>query len=221
MNTWAEYLHQETQDLDLDALTVPPPLPDLAVSLQGKVAMPESTPGGRNPECLVGLDIFPSTLTSAANRFGATPIELLVTVLHLAYQTVFYFNVMGPVFMTHGRQPVGDTAFDLSRAVGFFAHYIPVVLDAPRAASFRATLRHPQETLGAGIENGVKLTLVRYLRDLTDPAQRRPYEIDSFFGFSHLAPTEASVPSDGNQPLLQALTDIMVELRALRTVDLS
>ncbi|KAJ1920189.1 hypothetical protein IWQ60_007065, partial [Tieghemiomyces parasiticus] len=217
---WAEYLHQEAQDLDLDTLIVPPPLPDLAVSLQGKVAMPESTPGGRNPECLVGLDISPSTLTSTANRFGATPIELLVTALHVAYQDVFHFNVMGLAFMTHGRQPVGDTAFDLSRAMGFFAHYVPVVLDAPRAAGFRATLRHTQETLGTGIDDGVKLTLVRYLRDFTESSQRRPYEIDPFFGFSYLAPTEASVPSDGNQPLLQELTNVMAELRALRAVDL-
>ncbi|KAJ1912161.1 hypothetical protein IWQ60_009780, partial [Tieghemiomyces parasiticus] len=145
---------------------------------------------------------------------------LLVTALHVAYQEVFHFDVMGLAFMTHGRQPVGDTAFDLSRTMGFFAHYVPVVLDAPRVAGFRTTLRHTQETLGTGIEDGVKLTLVRYLRDFIDPAQRRPYEIDPFFGFSYLAPTEASVPSDGNQPLLQELTNVMAELRALHTVDL-
>ncbi|KAJ1922829.1 hypothetical protein IWQ60_006277, partial [Tieghemiomyces parasiticus] len=213
---WAEYLHQVAQDLDLDTLTVPPPLPDLAVSLQGEVAVPESTPGGRNPECLVCLDLSPSTLTSAANRFGATPIELLVTTLHVAYQEVFHFNVMGLAFMTHGRQPVGDTAFDLSRTMGFFAHYVPVVLDVPRAAGFRTTLLHTQETLGTGIEDGVKLTLVRYLRDFTDSSQRRPYEVDPYFGFSYLAPTEASVPSDGNQPLLQEQPDAMTELRAHR-----
>ncbi|KAJ1908163.1 hypothetical protein IWQ60_011734 [Tieghemiomyces parasiticus] len=213
---WAEYLHQTAQDLDLDALTVPPPLPDLAVSLQGEVARPERTPGGRNPECLVCLDLSPSTLTSAANRFGATPIELLVTALHVAYQEVFHFDVMGLAFMTHGRQPVGDTAFDLSRTMGFFAHYVPVVLHSPRAAGFRTTLRHTQETLGTGIEDGVKLALVRYLRDFTDPTHRRPYEIDPFFGFSYLAPTEASVPSDGNQPLLQEQPDAMTELRAHR-----
>ncbi|KAJ1912339.1 hypothetical protein IWQ60_009711, partial [Tieghemiomyces parasiticus] len=217
---WAEYLYHVAQDLDLEALTVPPPLPDLAVSLQGEVAMPESTPGGRNPECLVCLDISPSTLISAANHFGATPIELLVTALHVAYQEVFHFDVMGLAFMTHGRQPVGDAAFDLSRTVGFFAHYVPVVLDAPRAAGFRTTLHHTQKMLETGIEDGVKLTLVRYLRDFTDPTQRRPYEIDPFFGFSYLAPTEASVPSDGNQPLLQELADVMTELRAHRAVDL-
>ncbi|KAJ1912647.1 putative 26S proteasome subunit yta6 [Tieghemiomyces parasiticus] len=213
---WAEYLHQEAQDLDLDTLTVPPPLPDLAVSLRGEVAVPESTPGGRNPECLVSLDLSPSTLTSAANRFGATPIELLVTALHVAYQEVFRFNVMGLAFMTHGRQPVGDTAFDLSRTMGFFAHYVPVVLDTPRAAGFRTTLRHTQETLGTGIEDGVKLTLVRYLRDFTDPTQRRPYEIDPFFGFSYLAPTKDFITSNGSQPLLQEQPDAMTELRAHR-----
>ncbi|KAJ1925420.1 hypothetical protein IWQ60_004581 [Tieghemiomyces parasiticus] len=158
---WAEYLYQTAQDLDLDTLTVPPPLPDLAVSLRGEVAMPESTPGGRHPECLVRLDISPSTLTSAASRFGATPIELLVTALHVAYQEVFHFNVMSLAFMTHGRQPVGDTAFDLSCTVGFFAHYVPVVLDAPCAAGFRTTLRHTQETLETGIEDRVNLTLAR------------------------------------------------------------
>ncbi|KAJ1904685.1 hypothetical protein IWQ60_012412, partial [Tieghemiomyces parasiticus] len=213
---WAEYLHQVAQGLDLNALTVPPPLPDLAVCLRSEVAMPASTPGGQNPECLVCLDLSPSTLTSAASRFGATPIELLVTALHVAYQEVFHFNVMGLAFMTHGRQPVGDTVFDLSRTAGFFAHYVPVVLDAPRAAGFRTTLRHTQETLGTGIEDGVKLTLVRYLRDFTESSQRRPYEIDPLFGFSYLAPTEASAPSDGNQPLLQELTDVMTELRAHR-----
>ncbi|KAJ1913855.1 hypothetical protein IWQ60_009047, partial [Tieghemiomyces parasiticus] len=213
---WAEYLHQAAQDLDLDTLTVPPPLPDLAVRLHGEVAVPESTSGGRNPECLVGLDLPPSTLTLAANRFGATPIELLVTALHVAYQEVFHFNVMGLAFMTHGRQSVGDAAFDLSRTVGFFAHYAPVVLDAPRAAGFRTTLRHTQETLGTGIEDGVKLTLVRYLRDFTDPAQRKPYQVDPYFGFSYLAPTEAAVPFDGNQPLLQEQPDAMTELRAHR-----
>ncbi|KAJ1907501.1 hypothetical protein IWQ60_011851, partial [Tieghemiomyces parasiticus] len=217
---WAQYLHRIAQDLDLDALTVPPPLPDLAASLRGEVAMAENTPGGRHPECLVCLDISRSTLTSAANRFGATPIELLVTALHVAYQEVFHFEVMGLAFMTHGRQPVGNTAFDLSRTMGFFAHYVPVVLDAPCAAGFRTTLRRTQETLGTGIEDGVKLILVRYLRDFTDPTQRRPYEIDPLFGFSYLAPTEASMPSDGNQSLLQELTNVMAELRALRTVNL-
>ncbi|KAJ1906581.1 hypothetical protein IWQ60_012045, partial [Tieghemiomyces parasiticus] len=218
---WAEYLHQVAQDLDLNALTVPPPLPDLAVSLQEEVAMPESTPGGRNPECLACLDISPSTLASTAYRFGATPIELLVTALHVAYQEVFHFNVMGLAFLTHGRRPIGDTAFDLSRTVGFFAHYVPVVLDAPRAAGLRTTLRHTQETLGTGIEDGMKLTLVRYLRDFTDPAQRRPYEIDPPFGFSYLAPTEASLPSDGKQPLLQEKLNITAELRALTTLELT
>ncbi|KAJ1913961.1 hypothetical protein IWQ60_009003, partial [Tieghemiomyces parasiticus] len=218
---WAEYLHQVTQDLDLDTLTVPPPLPDLAVRLRGEVVTLESTPGGRHPECLVCLDISASTLTSAANRFGATPIELLVTALHMAYQEVFHFSVMGLAFLTHGRRPVGDTAFDLSRTVGFFAHYVPVVLDAPRAAGFRTTLRHTQETLGTGIEDGMKLALVRYLRDFTDPTQRRPYEIDPPFGFSYLAPTQASVPSDGSQPLLQEKLNITAELRDLTTLELT
>ncbi|KAJ1919447.1 hypothetical protein IWQ60_007238 [Tieghemiomyces parasiticus] len=213
---WAEYLHQTAQDLDLDALTVPSPLPDLAVRLRGEVTMPESTPGGRNPECLVCLDISSSTLTSAANLFGATPIELLVTALPVAYQEVFHFNVMGLAFTTHDRQPIGDTAFDLSRTLGFFAHYVPVVLAVPRAAGFRTTRRHTQGTLGTGIEDGVKLTLVRYLRDFTDPTQRRPYEIDPLFGFSYLAPTEASAPSDGNQPLLLEQPDAMTDLRARR-----
>ncbi|KAJ1921869.1 hypothetical protein IWQ60_006654 [Tieghemiomyces parasiticus] len=218
---WAEYLHQTAQVLDLNALTLPPPLPDLAVSLGGEVTMPESTPSGRNPECLVCLDISPSTLTSAANRFGATPIELLVTTLHLAYQEVFRFNVMGLAFLTHGRRPLGDTAFDLSRTMGFFAHYVPVVLDAPRAAGFRTTLRHTQETLGTGIEDGMKLALVRYLRDFTEPTQRIPYEIDPPFGFSYLAPTKDFVPFGGNQPLLQEKLNITAELRALTTLELT
>ncbi|KAJ1903333.1 hypothetical protein IWQ60_012592, partial [Tieghemiomyces parasiticus] len=125
---------------------------------------------------------------------------------------VFTLDTLGLAFLTHGRQPLDSQVLDLSRAVGFFAHHVPVVLSAPTEADSLAILRSTQRTLATGIDDGLLLTLVRRLRHFDDAAQRQRYEIDSPFSFSYLANTEALNSPTMDSAILREQPDMLAGL---------
>ncbi|KAJ1906947.1 hypothetical protein IWQ60_011966 [Tieghemiomyces parasiticus] len=210
---WADQLYRATQNMDLTSLTLPPALPDLLEESAACCGPVGDGPGDVILHHLVDADMTRDIVDLATDRLGATMLELLVTTLYMAYRTVFALDTMGLAFVTHGRQPVGDVALDVSSTMGFFAHHVPVVITAHGRDGYLQTLRCAQQTLSTGIQDGLRLTLARYLRVFTDPAQQRPFQIDPPFLFSYLAQTQLTADGQGRQDLLQEQQNVVEVLR--------
>ncbi|KAJ1912014.1 hypothetical protein IWQ60_009865, partial [Tieghemiomyces parasiticus] len=200
---WADYLYHAAQRMDLTQIDIPVSLPKLPTPVVPSPGYLDT--GSTINVCAVVLDQTSThkLLTVATGRWRATPLELLVTALHVAFKVEFRLDTLGLAFVTHGRQPFDGGDVDVSRTLGFFAHQVPVVVTSPGPAKLTVTLNNVRPALATGVDNGQRLMLVKNLREFADPAQRLPFDISPQVSFTYLADTGLSTASVADSPTFQ------------------
>ncbi|MGB5928477.1 MAG: amino acid adenylation domain-containing protein, partial [Cyclobacteriaceae bacterium] len=117
-------------------------------------------------------------LTRVNTVYGINTSELLLAALSLSLKKTFgHLNTLVEV-ETHGREPVVGN-MDLSRTVGWFTNFYPVLLQADDDRGTGYHIKQVKETLRRVPENGRSYNVLRYLKGTELP-------LDTQIGFNFM-----------------------------------
>ncbi|KAJ1974865.1 hypothetical protein H4R33_006741, partial [Dimargaris cristalligena] len=203
---WADHLWSLAQSIEPGSIIFPSSVAPLPLELPAN-AMPITNETRERVVDRVDQSATHHLMITVANRFGATPIELILTTLVCAYNRHFGLSKIDIGYVGHGRKdPLGQC--DVSRTVGFFACQFPLVFECASNGDLVDTLRSVQAKLSAAVDNGFLYTVAKNLHIFSDDQRglKKQFDVQPQFGFTYLDDMAARDSSSMNTLLIERPT---------------